>query len=184
MAEFKAQITDYLKTTKPQYPKSYADLVRLSNDPATKYRSPGKAFGLKYNESRSLELNDPTYLALKNEQLVSVKAAMLALFEKHQLDAIVYPTSPRPATTIIPPTPPVPMTGTDSATNIANFTGFPDLIVTAGMTKDGLPVAISFFGKAWSEPKLLGYGYDFEQATKAVVLPKHTPALPSDTITY
>ena len=33
------------------------------------------------------------------------------------------------------------------------------------MTKEGLPVTISFFGLAWSEPKLLGYGYDFEQAT-------------------
>jgi amidase len=29
---------------------------------------------------------------------------------------------------------------------------------------------------------LLGYGYDFEQATQAIRLPKHTPALPSDTL--
>jgi amidase len=45
-------------------------------------------------------------------------------------------------------------------------------------------VTISFFGKAFSEPKLLGYGYDFEQASKARVLPKYTPILASDTITY
>jgi amidase len=56
--------------------------------------------------------------------------------------------------------------------------------VPAGMTGDGLPVTISFFGPAWSEPKLLGYGYDFEQATKARVLPKYTPALPSDVFKY
>jgi amidase len=43
-------------------------------------------------------------------------------------------------------------------------------------------VTISFFGKAFSEPKLLGYGYDFEQASKARVLPKYTPPLPSDTL--
>jgi amidase len=181
-AEFKAQVTDYLKTTKPSYPKSYADLVRLSNDPKTNYRSPGKAFGLKYNDTRALELTDPVYLALKNEQLAAVKAGILALFAKDKLDAIVYPTSPRPATLIVPDKPPAPTAGTDSATSFANFTGFPDLIVSAGMTKDGLPVAISFFGPAWSEAKLLGYGYDFEQATKAVVLPKYTPALPTDTI--
>jgi amidase len=48
------------------------------------------------------------------------------------------------------------------------------------MTPAGLPVTISFFGPAFSEAKLLGYGYDFEQATKALVLPKFTPALPSD----
>lgn len=59
-----------------------------------------------------------------------------------------------------------------------------NLIVPAGMTKEGLPVTISFFGEAYSESKLLAYGYDFELATKARVLPKHTPALPSDTITY
>ena len=52
------------------------------------------------------------------------------------------------------------------------------------MTKEGLPVTLSFFGQAYSEPKLLAYGYDFEQATKARVLPKTTPALPSDVITY
>jgi len=50
------------------------------------------------------------------------------------------------------------------------------------MTKDGLPVTISFLDQAFSEPTLLGYAYDFEQATRARVLPKRTPALPADTI--
>jgi amidase len=45
-------------------------------------------------------------------------------------------------------------------------------------------VTLSFFGTAWSEPKLLGYAYDFEQATSARVLPRHTPALASDILTY
>ena len=49
---------------------------------------------------------------------------------------------------------------------------------------EGLPVTISFFGPAWSEPTLLGYGYDFEQATKAIALPRFTPALPGDTLRY
>jgi amidase len=48
------------------------------------------------------------------------------------------------------------------------------------MTKEGLPVTLSFLGPAFSEPKLLAYGYDFEQATKARVLPKTTPKLPND----
>ena len=45
------------------------------------------------------------------------------------------------------------------------------------MTKEGLPVTLSFLGREFSEPKLLGYGFDFEQATKARVLPKTTPPL-------
>jgi amidase len=178
-SEFKAQLTQYLKTTKPGYPKSFDEVVALSNDLATKYRSPGKAYGLTYTAKLALDLDDPLYLANKNEQIASVTATVLALFKKHQLDAIIYPTSPRPAGLIeTPPGTPPPAGG--SATSIANFTGFPDLIVPVGVTKDDLPVTISFFGPAWSEPKLLGYGYDFEQAVKGVVLPKTTPALPGE----
>jgi len=183
-AEFKADLTTYLKTTKVGYPKSFDDVVALSNDPKTKYRSSGKAAGLQWSSSPdiTLDTDDPVYLATKNVLLPAVRAVMDALFAKHQLDAIVYPTSPKPASLIVPP-PDAPGRG-ESATSFANFTGYPDVIVPAGMTKDGLPVTISFFGPAWSEPRLLGYGYDFEQATLARVLPKYTPALPSDTLTY
>ena len=181
-AEFKAQVTDYLKTTKPGFPKSFDEVVALSNDPKTNYRSPGKAFGLKYNSTRSLDLTDPQYLAIKNEQLAAVTAGINAVFTKHKLDAILYPTSPRPATPITPPNPPLPGGGADSPTSFANQTGYPDLIIPAGMTAEGLPVTISFFGPAWSEAKLLGYGFDFEQATKARVLPKTTPKLLTDSL--
>jgi len=182
-AEFKAQITDYLKTTKPKYPKSFDDLVKLSNDPKFGYRSPGKALGFKWQQENALELNDPVYQVAKNQGQPMIRAAVEALFTKYKLDAIVYPTSPRPATLIVQPNGDLPPTSV-SATNIGNIAGFPDLIVPAGMTKEGLPVTISFFGTAYTEPKLLSYGYDFEQATKARVLPKFTPALASDVITY
>jgi amidase len=182
-AEFKADIAKYLATTKPGYPKSLDEIVALVSDPKTAYRAPEKAVGLKYTASIALDLDDPVYLAAKNEVLAASKASVLALFTKHHLDAIVYPTSPRPATLIKPDGPP-PGGGGDSPTNIANQTGFPDLIVPAGMTAEGLPVTISFFGKAFSEGKLIAYAYDFEQATKAIKLPKHTPALASDVITY
>jgi amidase len=178
-SEFKTQIGDYLKTTQPKYPKTFDDIVARSNDPKTGYRSPEKAFALTYTDKTGLDLTDPVYLAAKNEGLALMKSSMMSVFAKYQVDAIVYPTSPRPAQLINPPTP-APTGG--SATSIANQTGFPDLIVPAGVTKDGLPVTISFFGPAFSEAKLLAYGYDFEQATKARVLPKTTPLLTSDAI--
>ena len=183
-SEFKAQITQYLQRTKAGYPKSFDEIVARANDPKTGYRSPEKAYSLKYTAGLALDLNDPVYIALKQQQLAAVKAGMVALFAKYHLDAIVYPTSPRPATLIKPTEPPKPTAGTESPTNLANESGFPDLIVPAGMTSGGLPVTISFFGQAFSEPKLIGYGYDFEQATHAIVHPKSTPALADEHIKF
>jgi len=180
-SEFKAQIADYLKTLGPKYPKTLSDLVNLANDPKTEYRSPEKAFALKYTASVARDLDDPEYLAARNEGLAFVRASILALFSKHHLDAIVYPTVPRPAS---PYALGSAAAGAGSATSLANQTGFPDLIVPAGMTQDGLPVTISFFGPAFSEAKLLGFGFDFEQSTHAIRLPKNTPALAADIIVY
>ena len=102
------------------------------------------------------------------------------LLTASKLDAIVYPTSSRRPGLIAGPGDPA---GTPSATNIANLTGYPDLIVPAGFTSDRLPVTISFFSTAFSEPRLLALGYSFEQATKARRLPRHTPALPGEPLT-
>ncbi len=113
-----------------------------------------------------------------------ITKAVLGVMSNNKLDVIVYPTNTTAASLIKPSGPAKPRTATDSATNIANQTGFPDLIMPAGMTNEGLPVTISFFGPAFSEAKLLAYGYDFEQATKALKLPKYTPGLPSDLITF
>jgi amidase len=190
-SDFKASIGEYLKSdTGPGYPKSLADLVALTSDPANHYRSPGKAVGFKYTASVAKDMNDPAYLAIRNEGLSMVRAGVEAVFLDNKLDAMIYPTSPRPATLIVPlqePAAAAPARAagsgtTGSGTTIASETGFPDLIVPAGMTKDGLPVTISFIGTAFSEPKLLGYGYDFEQAAKAIVVPRMTPVLPGDAI--
>ncbi len=183
-AEFKSQITDYLKTTAAKYPKSFDDLVRLSNDPKTGYRSPEKAYALKYTASVALDLTNPIYLAARNEGLTMLTKAVMGVMTNNKLDAIVYPTNTVPASPIKPTAAPKPRMPTDSPSNVANVTGFPDLIVPAGMTKEGLPVTISFFGPAFSEAKLLAYGYDFEQTSKSLKLPKFTPALPSDVITF
>jgi amidase len=180
-SEFKSQIGDYLKKTKPGFPKNIQELAARANDPKNGYRSPEKAFGLKYTAESVPDLDDPVYLASKNEGLAYVRATVLGTMAKYKLDAIIYPTVPRPAGPIGTSST---LTPTDTATNIANLTGFPDLIVPAGFTKEGLPVTLSFFGPAFSEPTLLGYGFDFEQATGARALPKNTPALPGDTITY
>jgi amidase len=111
-----------------------------------------------------------------------VRAAVEGLFAAEKLDAIVYPTATRRPALLSAPPDTAPASPTASATNIANLTGFPDLIVPAGFTGDNLPVGISFFGPAFSEQKLLSLGYSFEQATHARRRPVHTPALKGESI--
>jgi hypothetical protein len=58
--------------------------------------------------------------------------------------------------------------------------GYPIVQVPAG-DAFGLPVGISFFGTAFSEPKLINLASGFEAAAKARLVPKYLPSLPRDT---
>jgi amidase len=133
-------------------------------------------------EAASGTLDDYRYTSVRDHGLPAVRAVLEGIMASQKLDAIVYPTaSRRPALIAAPPEPPG--GGVDSGSNLANLSGFPDLIVPAGFTGDDLPVGISFLGTAFTEPKLISLGYSFEQLTKARRLPVHTPALAGETIT-
>ena len=127
-------------------------------------------------------MDDYRYTSVHDHGLPLVRAVVDGLFAAQKLDAIVYPTSSRRPGLIAETGGAGGGGGTPSATNIANLTGFPDLIVPAGFTGDSLPVGISFFGPAFSEPRLLALGYSFEQATHARRRPVHTPLRPGESI--
>jgi amidase len=98
---------------------------------------------------------------------LSRKDGIDAAMKKFKLDAFVAPTdSPAWLTDLI-----------DSdhflggSSTIAAVAGYPSITVPAGFVF-GLPVGISFFGTAWSEPALLKFAYDFEQATHSRKPPK------------
>jgi amidase len=185
-AEFKVQIADYLKTTGPKYPKNLDQLIEAAEN----YRSMGvdgagpnlsRWTYFKNVEAKADALTDPGYIALKNYYLPMSTALVDGILQKDKLDAIVYPTGTRrPGQIAAPPGPA--LGSTPSPTGIANLSGFPDVIVPAGFTTDDLPVTVSFFGTAFSEPKLLALAYSFEQATKALRRPVNTPALAGATI--
>jgi Asp-tRNA(Asn)/Glu-tRNA(Gln) amidotransferase A subunit family amidase len=65
-------------------------------------------------------------------------------------------------------------------THLSTFLGpIATLTVPAGFTEDGLPVGITFFGRAFSEGKMIRLAYAYEQATHHRTPPKTTPALPA-----
>jgi amidase len=55
--------------------------------------------------------------------------------------------------------------------------GYPSLTVPMGDAR-GLPLGLVFMGPRWSEARLLGYGYAFEQLTHARKAPQFLPTLP------
>ncbi len=177
--EFRAQIADYLATLKPGFPATLAGLieraVRVNARQGGVAPNPGR-WRLMRDEDDSGDLSDPEYRAIRAHGLPLVRAAIAGILDAENLAALVYPTSPRrPGRADIAPAPAG--GGGRSATRYANLTGFPDLIVPAGFTGDGLPVGLSFLGRAFDEPRLLALGYAFEQATGARRLPVHTPRL-------
>jgi amidase len=182
--EFTVQIAAYLSTLGPGYPKTLDEMIdRASRFNGVRPDGAGpnpSRWTLFKREAESGTLTDYRYTSVHDHGLPMVQAAVDGIIVSQKLDAIVYPTSSRRPGLIADTG--AAGGGAPSATNIANLTGFPDLIVPAGFTGDNLPVGLSFFGPAFSEPKLLALGYSFEQATHARRRPVHTPARPGESI--
>jgi amidase len=187
-ADFKANIKTYLAGLRPGFPKDIHEMIKLGRaftEPKGK-NAPNMPRVDRFEEEASgAELTDQLYISAKEHGLAMITTAVMGLFEQYKVDALIYPTTPRPAAPIVPAPPPAtPPPAPEWSTNIANFTGFPDVIVPAGVTKDKLPVTISFFGPAYSEPKLLGYAYAYEQANPHRIAPPTAPALPGESFSY
>ncbi|MFT5502274.1 MAG: amidase, partial [Woeseiaceae bacterium] len=140
--EFRAQIAEYLDTTDAQYPKTLAELVKLSKTMTARREdgvipNPGR-WQLMLSEEESGELTDYEYIAVRDHALPLMRGIIGGLMESENLDAIVYPTSPRRPARVDPDPDPEGAPGSGgSPVILANLTGFPDLIVPAGFTGRG-----------------------------------------------
>lgn len=171
--EFKADLNKYLKNLAENVGvHSMAEVVEFNeanSDRVMPY------FGQEHMLT-ALEkgpLSDKKYKsALAKNLRLTRKDGIDATLRKHKLDAIVVPSG-GPAWTID-------LANGDAinwdmeSTSPPAVAGYPHVTVPAGFVF-GLPVGISFFGKAWQDAKLIKYAYAFEQATQYRRQPRYLP---------
>jgi amidase len=160
--EFKAGLNSYLAELGDRAPaKTLADVIDF-NEVNREREMPHFGQELFLRAEAKGPLTDKTYLdALAKNHRLSREEGIDRVLRQHQLDAIVAPTGGPAWTTDL-------VNGdhfSGGSSTLAAVAGYPDVTVPAGDVQ-GLPVGISFFASAWSEPVLLALAYAFEQATK------------------
>jgi amidase len=161
--EFKAGINDYLKSLGAAARcKSLEQIISfniVNRDREMPYF--GQEILLKAQEKGPLTAKE--YVdAAKLCRKLSMAEGIDAVMDKHKLDALAAPTTN--------PAYPTDWIHGDhytggTASTLPAVAGYPHITVPAGFVF-GLPFGISFFGRAWSEHRLIGLAYAFEQATK------------------
>ena len=169
--EFKAGLNAYLTDLGPAARvHSLAEIIAF-NEEHKDAEMPyfGQELLLQAEEKGPLS-NSEYRQAVTTAQRLAGQEGIDKTMNEHRLDAIVAPTGgPAWVTDLV--------NGDHfggGSSSPAAISGYPNITVPAGFVF-GLPVGISFFGRAWSEPKLLGIAYAFEQATRHRRAPKFLP---------
>jgi amidase len=170
--EFKADLNKYLSTAAPGAAvKTLAELIQFNEKNKDK-EMPFFGQELLTRAQEKGPLTTPAYRKAVTTCHQLARTEGIDLFmTRHKLDAILAPSNgPAWITDFV--------NGdhfTGGSSSPAAVAGYPSVTVPAGFVF-GLPVGLSFIGRAWSEAKLLKIAYAFEQATKA----RKVPGFPSD----
>lgn len=161
--EFRSDLNSYLASRgTTSAVSSLSDVIRFNREHRDR-EMPWFDQELMLQSEKKGPLTEKAYLeaAAKAKRFAGAEG-IDAVMEQHRLDAIVAPTA-GPAWLIDW------INGdhdTGGCSTLPAVAGYPHITVPCGFVH-GLPVGLSFFGKAWSEPQLLKIAYSFEQATKA-----------------
>jgi amidase len=169
--EFKADLNTYLAGLGPQAPVHSLKEIIAFNERNRESEMPFFGQDLFTKAEAKGPLTSAKYLqALSKNHLLARTQGIDFVMKKNRLDALVAPTGG-------PAWPTDWLNGdhfTGGYSSASAVAGYPHITVPAGYVF-GLPVGISFFGAAYTEPKLIKIAYAFEQATKARRAPKFLP---------
>ena len=189
LCEFKTDIQTYLETyvsgTNPvdgqPYPQTLAELLAF-NEAHPDLEGPWDSQLFIWGEETNGR--DAECAALRATVTPPIQDAIDEVMAENDLDAIIALTN-GPAWI----TNDDPEGGDFAATDgFANFvgsstaaaaSGYADITVPAGY-HGVLPIGITFIGGAWDEPELIGFAFDFEQATQVRVPPTFIPTIGDD----
>ena len=171
--EFKADLNAYLAGLGPKAPvRTLQDIIDFNERNKEKEM---QWFGQEIfvMAQKKGPLTEKKYRdALARNLRMSRTQGIDATMTKYKLDAIVAPTGSPPWVTDL-------VNGdhfSGASSTPAAVAGYPNINVPAGFSHN-LPVGISFFGRAYSEPTLIKLAYAYEQATKHRRAPQFIPSL-------
>ena len=170
--EFKAGLNAYFASLGDAAPvKSLAELIAFNERNADREL---KFFGQEtlIEAQTKGPLTEARYLeALARCRKWSRQDGIDRVMDEHRLDALVAPTTgPAHAIELLAGD-----GGLGGSSSIAAVAGYPSITLPAGMIF-GLPVGLSFFGRAWSEGRLIGLAHAFETAAQARRTPRFLPS--------
>jgi amidase len=159
--DFKADVSAYLAGRPGSPVRSLSDLIRF-NEERRDEEMPYFGQEIFVQAEEKGPLTDPQYReALEKNHRLSRTEGIDHVMEEHRLDALFAPTTSPPWT--------IDLVNGDhglgGSSTPAAVAGYPHVTVPAGYAF-GLPVGVSFFGRAWSEPVLIRLAHAFEQATR------------------
>jgi amidase len=169
--EFKADLNKYLRergTTAGA--RTLAELIKFNDDNRAR-EMPYFGQELFHQSQEKGDLTTKAYVdAVTKNHRLSRALGIDAAVAKFKVDCFIAPTGG-------PPWPTDLVNGdhfTGGFSTLSAVAGYPHVTVPAGYVQ-GLPVGISFFGPAYSEPRLIGIAYSFERASRLRRPPKFLP---------
>ena len=171
--EFKSDLNTYLARLPDRFPaRTLADLIRFNTAQAVREMPLFDQELLRQAEAKG-NLQEAAYREARDACLTATRSKGIdAVLAEHRLDAIVTLTSG--AAWLIDD-----VNGdydTGGCSSPAAIAGYPHISVPAGLHR-GLPIGLSFFGAAWSEPTLLRLASGYEHVAAPRPVPTYAPSV-------